>query len=200
MKLGKNVQLFGTVHMADDCVIQDNVVLGHQDNGELRIGQGALIRSGSIIYSGVTIGRDFRTGHNILVRENTIIGDDVLIGTNSVVDGNCTIGNGVRVQTNVYVTAHTIIGDKVFMGPCCVTTNDKYMIYGAKLKGPIIGDSARIGAAATILPGVQIGAAAVVGAGAVVTRDVPMGAVVVGVPARQLKTTRNRKVHETTDV
>jgi acetyltransferase-like isoleucine patch superfamily enzyme len=40
-----------------------------------------------------------------------------------------------------------------------------------------------IGAAATVLPGVQIGADSVVGAGAVVTHDVPPATLVAGVPA-----------------
>ena len=46
---------------------------------------------------------------------------------------------------------------------------------------------ARIGANATMLPGVEIGAGALVGAGAVVVHDVPAGQVVVGNPARVVK-------------
>ncbi|MGI5097513.1 acyltransferase [Treponema socranskii] len=45
-----------------------------------------------------------------------------------------------------------------------------------------------IGAGATILPGVCVGKHAVVGAGSVVTKDVPDYAVVVGSPARIIKT------------
>ncbi|MBC6719182.1 acyltransferase [Treponema sp. Marseille-Q4130] len=45
-----------------------------------------------------------------------------------------------------------------------------------------------IGAGATILPGVCAGKHAVVGAGSVVTKDVPDYAVVVGSPARIVKT------------
>jgi UDP-2-acetamido-3-amino-2,3-dideoxy-glucuronate N-acetyltransferase len=55
------------------------------------------------------------------------------------------------------------------------------------LVGPHIEARARIGANATILPGVRIGGGALVGAGAVVTVDVPPGAVVVGNPARVIK-------------
>ncbi|MBR3214827.1 MAG: acyltransferase [Methanosphaera sp.] len=45
-----------------------------------------------------------------------------------------------------------------------------------------------IGAGATILPGVTVGEYAIVGAGAIVTKDVPDYAVVVGSPARVVKT------------
>ncbi|MCM0622484.1 sugar O-acetyltransferase [Nocardioides bruguierae] len=51
-----------------------------------------------------------------------------------------------------------------------------------------IGRNVWIGANATILPGVTIGEDAVVGAGSVVIRDVPAGSVVVGSPARVVRT------------
>jgi acetyltransferase-like isoleucine patch superfamily enzyme len=46
---------------------------------------------------------------------------------------------------------------------------------------------AAVGSGATVLGGVRIGAGALVGAGAVVTRNVDAGAVVVGNPARSLR-------------
>lgn len=45
----------------------------------------------------------------------------------------------------------------------------------------------------TILPGVTIGKNAVIGAGSVVTHDVPDNTVVVGNPARPLKTLESSK-------
>jgi acetyltransferase-like isoleucine patch superfamily enzyme len=182
-----NVSQFGTVVLGVNCIIQDNVIIGSSEDGLVTIGDNALIRSGSIIYSNVKIGNGLRTGHGVLIRENSEIGDNVLIGTNSVLDGNCKIGNNVSVQTDAYITAHTTIEDDVFIGPRVVTTNDKHMYYGAKLIGPTIRRGARIGANATLLPGVVIGEGAVVGSGAVVTRDVPAQATVVGNPARILK-------------
>lgn len=50
-----------------------------------------------------------------------------------------------------------------------------------------IGRNVWIGSNATILPGVSIGDDAVVAAASVVTRDVPAGAVVVGSPARVVR-------------
>lgn len=52
----------------------------------------------------------------------------------------------------------------------------------------VIGKNVWIGSNATILPGVTIGDNSVVAAGAVVTKDVPENTVVVGVPAKAVKT------------
>lgn len=187
-KVGKNVLFYGKKEIGKNSVIQDNVIIGSSDDGTIEIGENAIIRSGTVIYSGVKIGKNLRTGHNILIRENTEIGDDVLVGTNSVVDGNCKIGSRVSIQTNVYITTYTVIEDDVFMGPCAVTTNDKYMMYGgAELKGPIIKKGAKIGANSTILPGIVVGEGAIIGAGSVVTKDVKNKEVVAGVPIKVLR-------------
>jgi acetyltransferase-like isoleucine patch superfamily enzyme len=183
----EHINKHGTVFRGANCIIQDNVTLGNAEDGLVIIGDNALIRSGSIIYSNVKIGNGLKTGHNVLIRENCNIGDNVLVGTNSVIDGNCKVGNNVSVQTGAYITAYTTIEDDVFIGPRVVTTNDKYMFYGAKLMGPTIKRGARIGANATILPGVVIGEGAIVGSGAVVIRNVPAQVTVVGNPAVILK-------------
>lgn len=52
----------------------------------------------------------------------------------------------------------------------------------------VVGRNVWIGANVVILPGVSIGDDAVVGAGSIVTRDVPEGTVVVGAPARVVRT------------
>ena len=88
-----------------------------------------------------------------------------------------------------------MIEEDCFLGPNVVLTNDRRM--GSYLRGftprdeplvgPTIGRGARIGANATILPGVHVGAEAVVAAGAVVTADVAAGTVVAGVPARHIR-------------
>ena len=185
--MSRNIILHGKVNLGAGTLVQDNVILGNRDDGVVVIGENSLIRSGTVVYSDVKIGKNFRTGHNVLIRENTEIGDDVLLGTNSVIDGNCKIGNNVSIQTNAYITAYTIIEDNVFLGPCSVTTNDKYMVSGAKLKGPTIKKGAKIGANSTIFPGIIIGEGNIIGAGAVITRDVAEGDTVIGNPARSMK-------------
>ena len=185
--MNKNKRAYPNATIGKDCIIQDDVIIGHTDKGEVIIGDRALIRSGSIIYSEVKIGNGFKTGHRALVRENSEIGDNVLVGTNAVLDGNCRLGSNISIQTGAYITAFTTIEDNVFIGPWVVTANDKYMVNGAKLIGPTIKKGARIGANATLLPGVVIGEGAVVGSGAVVTKDVAPGTTVAGNPARVLK-------------
>jgi acetyltransferase-like isoleucine patch superfamily enzyme len=185
--MSKNVIQRGKIILGSAVIIGDNVILGHEEEGMLTIGDNAVIRSGSIIYSGVKIGKNFRSGHNILIRENTEIGDSVLVGTNSVVENNCKIGSDVSIQTCVYITTNTVLEDRVFMGPCSVTANDKYMQVGDRLEGPTIKKGARIGANSMLLPGITIGEYAVVGSGTVVTKNVPPNTTVVGNPARELK-------------
>jgi len=154
------------------------------------IGDGATINSHTVIYSGNTIGRNFRTGHGVLIREDNQIGDDVSIGSGSNVEHHVRIGNGVRLHSNVFVPELSVLEDLCWLGPNVVLTNAKYPgspTTKQELVGCYIEKGAKIGANSTVLPGIRIGAYALVGAGAVITCDVPAGSVVVGNPARVVK-------------
>ncbi len=151
----------------------------------VKIGNNAVLRSGSIIYCEVTIGDRFQCGHNVLIREKTVIGDNTSIGTASVIEGYTTIGSNTSIQSMVFIPTNTEIGDNVFIGPAATLTNDRYPPTGRpELKGPILDDNSVIGAKAVILPRVRIGKGAAVAAGAVVTRDVPAGKMAIGSPAK----------------
>lgn len=154
------------------------------------IGDNALIRSHTVIYGGNVIGDNFQTGHGVLIREENRIGDNVSIGSHSVVEHHVRIGNGVRTHSQVFVPEFTVLEDGCWIGPNVVLTNARYPLSkGAKgsLKGPTIRSRAKIGANATVLPGIVVGANALVGAGAVVVKDVPEGKVVAGNPAKIIK-------------
>ncbi len=156
----------------------------------LRIGGGANVRSGTIIYAGTTIGRGLQTGHNVVIREENVIGDNVGIWSNSVIDYGCRIGNNVKIHSNVYVAQFTTIEDDAFLAPGVSVANDMRPLCAecTHAGGPTIKRGARIGVNVTILPRVVIGEYALVGAGAVVTKDVPPHAVVYGNPARVVTT------------
>lgn len=168
---------------------QDERKVPWENSNPTRIGDFCVIRAGSVIYAGVTLGNNVRVGHNALIREQVNIGNNTLVGTGVVIDGKSSIGNKVSIQSNAYIPLNTQIEDHVFLGPHCILTNDKYVMrQKTDLKGPIIRRGASIGAGAVILPSVEVGAEAVIGAGAVVTKDVPPKSVVYGVPAKLIST------------
>lgn len=178
------------VELGDDAVIEDFVVLGSTASDDppiLTIGRGARIRSHSVIYAGNRIGDRFQTGHGVMIREANVIGDDVSIGTHSIVEHHVQIADRVRIHSGAFIPEFTVIEAGAWIGPAATLTNARYPLSaGAKmqLRGPVIRTGAKIGANATLLPGIVIGRDALVGAGSVVVRDVPDGAVVVGNPAR----------------
>lgn len=174
------------------------VVLGYpperlSDPPPLRIGPGACIRAGSVVYGGTQIGRNLQTGHNVVIREENRLGDDVSIWSNTVIDYGCTVGNRVKIHCNVYIPQFTVIEDDVFIAPGCTFANDPHpgcTCAATEMRGPVLKRGARIGVNVTIVPHVIIGEYALVGSGSVVTRDVPPHTVVCGNPARVLRKTR----------
>jgi acetyltransferase-like isoleucine patch superfamily enzyme len=179
------------VRLVNPHTIDESVILGYPtgrsvSDQTLLIGEAAHIRSGTVIYVGTTIGRGLQTGHNVVIREENVIGDHVGIWSNSVIDYGCRIGNNVKIHNNVYVAQFTTIEDDAFLAPGVSIANDMRPLCAecTHAGGPTIKRGARIGVNVTILPRVVIGEYALVGAGAVVTKDVPPGAVVYGNPAR----------------
>jgi acetyltransferase-like isoleucine patch superfamily enzyme len=180
------------VHLGPNADVGPFVIVGEPGgegpaSGDTHIGPDAIIRSHTVIYAGNVIGRMLRTGHGVLIREDNRIGDSVSIGSHSVIEHHVTIGQAVRIHSNVFVPEYTVLEDSCWIGPNAVLTNARYprsVDVKKSLKGPLLKRHSKIGANATILPGVVIGEQALVGAGAVVVRDVPDGKVVAGNPAR----------------
>lgn len=190
--LSPTALLYPGVELGDGAIVDPWVVLGYpaSDNPEgasLRIGPRAIIRSHTVIYAGSVIGDGFRTGHGALVRENTEIGDNVSVGSHSVVEHHVQLGDGVRIHTGAFIPEFSVLEAGAWVGPHVVFTNAVYPLARnakASLRGPHLLPRAKIGANATLLPGVVIGSDALVGAGSVVVRDVPDGMIVAGNPAR----------------
>ena len=189
--INAGVQLGDGAHVGAFCILGETPQ--NSNEAPLVIGELAVIRSHTVIYAGSTIGAGFQTGHNVLLREDNAIGHHVSIGTGTVVEHHVKIGNNVRLHSQVFVPEFSILEDDCWLGPNVVITNARYpRSPGVKddLKGAHIRQHAKIGANATLLPGVTIGLHALVGAGAVVTGNVPDYAVVVGNPARIIKDIR----------
>ena len=189
-------KLYAGVVLGDGSLIEDFCIVGTPPrgvrDGELQttIGDGAVIRSHTVIYAGNVIGRNFQTGNKVNIRESNRIGDNVSVGTLSVIEHHVQIGDGVRIHTQAFIPEFSVLEDGCWIGPNVVLTNAKYPLApGVKdqLAGPVIRKGAKIGANTTILPGIVIGENALVGAGSVVAHNVPAGSVVVGNPARVIR-------------
>jgi len=182
------------VVLGERCTVEDFAVIGAPITGEeefspTTIGDGAVIRSHTVIYAGNRIGKNFQTGNKANIREFNIIGDDVSIGTLSVVEHHVEIGNGVRIHSQAFVPEYCRLLEGSWLGPNVVLTNARYpktRHTKERLEGVTVGKGARIGANSTILPGIRIGDGALVGAGSVVTRNVEDLAMTLGNPSRRI--------------
>ena len=182
------------VTLGEDVVVEDFCIIGLPFKGmkniQTIIGSGAIIRAGTYIYAGNQIGKNFQTGNKANIRELNQIGDDVSIGTHSVIEHHITIGNNVRIHSQVFVPEYSTLENDCWIGPNVVLTNARYPKHVSvkdELKGPLIGNNAKIGANTTILPGVTIGKNSLIGAGCVVTKHVAPDTIVVGNPAKPLR-------------
>jgi acetyltransferase-like isoleucine patch superfamily enzyme len=189
-------RIYAGVQLGPQSIIEDYCIIGVPPRGvsegetETVLGSEAHLRSHTVIYAGNLIGDNFQTGNKVNIREWNRIGDHVSVGTLSVIEHHVEIGNNVRIHSQAFIPEFSVLEDDAWLGPNVVLTNAKYPLSrGVKesLKGPRIKRGAKIGANATILPGVVIGEQVLVGAGAVVVKDVPDGVVVAGNPARIIR-------------
>ena len=185
--------VFGGTKIGDSCYIDSEALIGYPHKGEFdknrdditgcTIGANSTIRPGAI-YSTAKVGKNTRTGHNFLIRENTVIGDGCLIGTNVVIDNDCVVGDNCSFQTGAYVPTGSRIGDRVFLGPNASLTNDKTPLRTEyKLEKITVENDVTVGSNATLMPGITVGEGAFIAGGAVVTKDVPAWHIAKGCPA-----------------
>ena len=199
--IGHNVVLHDDCTIGNEVRIDDGSIIGklplrsrisavtHDENlAPACLGDGCLVGSNAIIYRGARIGDGVLIADLASVREETVIGELSIIGRGVAVENQVIIGRCCKIETGAYITAKTTIGDLCFIAPEVTFTNDNFVGRTQErfkhFGGGILERGARIGANATILPGVTIGADALIGAGSVVTHNVPPETVVIGAPAK----------------
>lgn len=133
-----------------------------------------LRRNGSL--GRVTYHVEMRYPENIYIGKGSYINGGMISASEEakiVIGRNCMISYAVHLRTDMHIHKQT---------------NIPMIMQGSSHKDIMIGDDVWIGYGAQIMSGVTIGNGVIVGAGAIVTKDVPDYAVVVGVPAKTIKT------------
>jgi sugar O-acyltransferase (sialic acid O-acetyltransferase NeuD family) len=105
-------------------------------------------------------------GSGSVIAAGTILTADIQIGPHVLVNLSCTIGHGTTIDEGCSIMPGVNIAGNVRVG--------KHVL---------------IGSGANVLANIKIGDRARVGAGAVVTKPVEPSITVVGIPARELKST-----------
>ncbi len=200
--IDSNTTIRSEVTIGDGSFIGANCIIGEYwmdfcldrkyHSHPLSIGANALIRSGSILYAGSQIGHDFQTGHQVTIREKTVIGDHCSVGTLSDIQGDCTIGNYVRMHSNVHIGMKSVIDSFVWIFPYVVLTNDPTPPSDVLL-GVHIHPFAIVATGSIIMPGMEIGSDCLVAACANVNKPVAEYAVVGGNPAKPISDIRKIK-------
>jgi len=126
------------------------------------------------------------------------IGDETKIGAFVEIQKNASVGRRCKISSHTFVCEGVTIEDYVFIGHSVAFVNDSFPRATTPtgdlqteadwtVEKTLVKKGASIGSGATILANVTIGERAIVGAGSVVTRDVPPDVIVVGNPARILR-------------
>jgi acetyltransferase-like isoleucine patch superfamily enzyme len=126
------------------------------------------------------------------------IGDGSKLGAFVEIQKNARIGRNCKISSHTFICEGVTIEDNAFIGHGVVFINDTYPRATArdgelqtdadwKVETTLVKKGASIGSGSTILSNLVIGENALVGAGSVVTKDVPPGVIVVGNPARVMK-------------
>jgi len=202
--IGHNVVIHSSVELGEKVVIGDNSVLGKMPYKSkvsatttekrlppLIIEDNCVVGAGCILYTGAHLHTDCFVGDYATIREDVEIGEKTVVGKGVSIENKCSIGKRVKIETEAYITAFSIIEDYCFIAPEVTFTNDNFLGRTEErkkyFKGPILKKGARIGANATLLPGLIIGEDTLVAAGSVVTHNLEPRKIYAGVPARYFK-------------
>lgn len=136
-------------------------------SGEVAVGRGTAIRSGSYVAGPVVIGEGCAIGPNCLIRGTTSIGDGVRVGNGVVIEGS-TIMDGTEVSHLCYV-GDSLIGPGCSLGVGTVIANRRHdgspirsfsggagAETGRKAFGAVLGGGVKTGVGTIVYPGTVI--------------------------------------------
>ena len=134
--------------------------------------------------------KDVYIAPNATVVGDVVLQKDVNIWYGAVLRGDhgrITVGEGTNIQDNA------VLHDETTLGKFC-TVGHTAIVHGCT-----IGDDCMIGMGAIVLSGAVLGDGCIVGAGAVVTgkTNAPAGSLLLGSPARVVKTVTAQQLEET---
>ena len=177
--LDANREFLGSIEGKIDGTVEENVML----RGDVIIGKGSIIKSGTYIEGPVIIGENCEIGPNSYIRPYSSIGDGCRIGNSSEVKASV-IMNGAKIPHFNYV-GDSVIGERCNLGAGTKIANlrldeknikvnlkGEYVDTGRKKLGVIMGDDVHTGINASIFPGTIIGSNARIGPGAHVSGNI----------------------------
>jgi bifunctional UDP-N-acetylglucosamine pyrophosphorylase/glucosamine-1-phosphate N-acetyltransferase len=140
--------------------IEPNVVI----KGNVQIGKGTIVRSGTYIDGSVLIGENCTIGPNCYIRGTVTMGDECKIG-NAVEIENSSIGNKVNIEHLSFV-GYSVLGNNIILGGGTITADRRHDREPIRVNvkeslvethmyhlGAIIGDYVRTGVNTSIYPG-----------------------------------------------
>jgi bifunctional UDP-N-acetylglucosamine pyrophosphorylase / glucosamine-1-phosphate N-acetyltransferase len=190
----KNTYVSERANIGRDTTIYPNVNI----EGETIIGDGCTIRSGTRITNS-RIGRGVEILDNCVITDSEV-SDSCTIGPMAHLRGHARmeekakVGNFVELKKTIlgrgskanHLTylGDATIGEKTNIGAGTITCN----FDGKNKHATTIGNNVKIGSDTMLIAPIKIGDGAVTGAGSVVNKDVAENKLVVGAPARAIKT------------
>ncbi len=144
-------------------IIEDNVII----KGEVVIGEGSVLKSGTYIEGPVIIGDNCEIGPNCYLRKGVILGNNCKIGQACEVK-NTIVFNNSKIPHLSYI-GDSVIGEHVNLGAGTITANlrhdnanvksevkDNILDSGRRKFGTVIGDNVHTGINTMIYPGRKI--------------------------------------------
>lgn len=189
-KIDRNVYI-GPKSFIGNCEISENTRI----EGNVFIYDGTVIKRNVIIQAGAVIGSDgfgyTKDSEGNLQKfphiGNVIIHNNVEIGANTCIDrgalGSTIIGENSKINNLVHIAHNVLIGRNVVVG-------GQVNISGSTK----IGDNVWIGPSSSIRNGIIIENDSIVGMGSVVVKNVLCGETVIGNPAKQMLSIKNKSL------